>query len=213
MPGARHGAGGARGACRQHGNGAEHHVGRVCGAGRQGQRDRCRRGGSVDGLCLRADPGNRGDDGGCRSAQGGTGRRDGLRFLAAGRGGRRQGRGHPRVGDGGGSGNGHCAGGHGGTGCRGKLVRHQDARGAPGGAFHQRRLQIVSSQVGQVPADRRVRWSYRRRLEKALDLLADPALDVLVSGESPFDQIAQDYGAILEDPSTLCHRVRYAPAL
>ncbi|QFT96418.1 hypothetical protein FIU85_03810 [Roseovarius sp. THAF8] len=82
-----------------------------------------------------------------------------------------------------------------------------------GGAFHQRRLQIVSSQVGQVPADRRVRWSYRRRLEKALDLLADPALDVLVSGESPFDQIAQDYGAILEDPSTLCHRVRYAPAL
>lgn len=64
-----------------------------------------------------------------------------------------------------------------------------------------------------MPADRRVRWSYRRRLEKALDLLADPALDVLVSGESPFDQIAQDYGAILEDPSTLCHRVRYAPAL
>jgi threonine dehydrogenase-like Zn-dependent dehydrogenase len=34
-----------------------------------------------------------------------------------------------------------------------------------GGAFHSRRLRIVGSQVGQVPAARRSRWSHRRRLE------------------------------------------------
>ncbi|QFT93638.1 L-threonine 3-dehydrogenase [Roseovarius sp. THAF9] len=80
-----------------------------------------------------------------------------------------------------------------------------------GGAFHQRRLRIVGSQVGQVPPARRARWSYRRRLEKALDLLADPALDVLISGETPFEGLAAEYGAILEDAETLCHRVRYGP--
>ncbi|MEQ8258157.1 MAG: zinc-binding alcohol dehydrogenase [Roseovarius confluentis] len=80
-----------------------------------------------------------------------------------------------------------------------------------GGAFHQRRLRIVGSQVGQVPPGRRARWSYRRRLEKALSLLADPALDVLISGETPFDGLATEYGAILEDSATLCHRVRYGP--
>ncbi|MGK7652305.1 zinc-dependent alcohol dehydrogenase [Roseovarius sp. B08] len=81
-----------------------------------------------------------------------------------------------------------------------------------GGAFHQRRLRIVGSQVGQVPPGRRARWSYRRRLEKALDLLVDPALDVLISGETAFDRLEEDYGAILEDAATLCHRVRYGPA-
>lgn len=81
-----------------------------------------------------------------------------------------------------------------------------------GGAFHQRRLRIVGSQVGQVPPDRRARWSYRRRLEKALDLLADPALDALISGETAFDGLAEAYGAFLEDAATLCHRVRYGPA-
>jgi threonine dehydrogenase-like Zn-dependent dehydrogenase len=55
-----------------------------------------------------------------------------------------------------------------------------------GGAFHSRRLRLQSSQVGQVAQTRRPRWSYRRRLEKALDLLADPALDALVADEIAF---------------------------
>ena len=55
-----------------------------------------------------------------------------------------------------------------------------------GGAFHSRRLRLVSSQVGMVPAERRARWPHRRRLEVAIALLADPALDVLVSGETGF---------------------------
>ncbi len=78
-----------------------------------------------------------------------------------------------------------------------------------GAGFHSRRLRLVSSQVGRVPAARRLRWSPRRRLETALALLADPALDALVSGETAFADLPERYGAILADPATLCHRVRY----
>jgi hypothetical protein len=78
-----------------------------------------------------------------------------------------------------------------------------------GGAFHSRRLRLVSSQVGHVPTARRARWSNRRRLEAALGLLADPALEVLVSGETRFAEIAPRYGDILARPDTLCHRIYY----
>jgi len=78
-----------------------------------------------------------------------------------------------------------------------------------GGAFHSRRLRIVASQVGQLPPGRRGRWSHRRRLEAALGLLADPALEVLISGETRFDDLPGRYGAILDDPGTLCHLIRY----
>ena len=67
----------------------------------------------------------------------------------------------------------------------------------------------MSSQVGLVPTGRRARWSNRRRLEAALGLLADPALDVLIDGETAFDELPARYGAILDRPETLCHRVRY----
>ncbi|WP_378945291.1 zinc-binding alcohol dehydrogenase [Paracoccus sp. R86501] len=78
-----------------------------------------------------------------------------------------------------------------------------------GGAFHSRRLRIVSSQVGSVPVDRAPRWSLRRRLTKALDLLADDRLDHLISGETPFTKIAPAYPGILADPATVCHRIAY----
>ncbi len=55
-----------------------------------------------------------------------------------------------------------------------------------GGAFHAKRLQLVSSQVGQVSPSRRPRWPYARRLDKALALLADPRLDALISEEIDF---------------------------
>lgn len=80
---------------------------------------------------------------------------------------------------------------------------------ALGAAFHSRRLRLVSSQVGMVPAPRRARWSNRRRLEAALRLLADPALDALIDGETAFADLPARYGAILAAPGTLCHRVRY----
>lgn len=55
-----------------------------------------------------------------------------------------------------------------------------------GGAFHSQRLRLQSSQVGQVSPGRRPRWSYRRRVDKALALLTDPALDALVAEEISF---------------------------
>jgi threonine dehydrogenase-like Zn-dependent dehydrogenase len=55
-----------------------------------------------------------------------------------------------------------------------------------GGAFHSRRLKLVSSQVGHVATSRRARWSYRRRLEAALRLLQDDRLDALIAEEIAF---------------------------
>ncbi|SHH34155.1 zinc-dependent alcohol dehydrogenase [Marivita hallyeonensis] len=80
-----------------------------------------------------------------------------------------------------------------------------------GGRFHQRRLRIVGSQVGRVPPHRAPRWDFGRRLTKAISLLEDPRLDRLISSESAFDALPRDYAAVLADPDTLCHRVRYAP--
>ena len=55
-----------------------------------------------------------------------------------------------------------------------------------GGTFHSRRLKLVSSQVGQIASSHRPRWTYRRRLEKALQLLGDARFDALVAGEISF---------------------------
>lgn len=58
-----------------------------------------------------------------------------------------------------------------------------------GGRFHNARLRIQSSQVGHVAASQRARWSYRRRMELALRLLADPAYDVLLGEPVPFEEV------------------------
>ena len=73
-----------------------------------------------------------------------------------------------------------------------------------GGPFHSRRLRLVSSQVGQIAANRRSRWTYRRRLEAALNLLTHPALDALVAEEIAFAYAAAALPALLD---------HYAPAL
>ncbi len=79
-----------------------------------------------------------------------------------------------------------------------------------GEAFHARRLTLRSSQVGHVPPHRAPRWSRGRRLELALALLADPGLDVLVTGESEFDALPAVLAALADEPGdTLCHRIRY----
>lgn len=57
-----------------------------------------------------------------------------------------------------------------------------------GGAFHSRRLALVSSQVGRIPAARAPRWTHARRLGTALALLDDPVLDRLVTHEVPFEE-------------------------
>lgn len=55
-----------------------------------------------------------------------------------------------------------------------------------GAAFHARRLRLISSQVGQLPPERRPRWTHARRLALALDLLRDPSFDALVGAVVPF---------------------------
>jgi threonine dehydrogenase-like Zn-dependent dehydrogenase len=66
-----------------------------------------------------------------------------------------------------------------------------------GGAFHSRRLRLVSSQVGQVSPDRRPRWDYRRRMQAALGLLDLSALDLLVAKEIAFEDAPRDLPRIL----------------
>ncbi|KUN88304.1 zinc-dependent alcohol dehydrogenase [Streptomyces griseoruber] len=79
-----------------------------------------------------------------------------------------------------------------------------------GEAFHSRRLVIRSSQVGTVSPARADR-SYADRLALALDLLADPALDALVTGESAFEELPEVMpGLASGEIPALCHRVRYA---
>lgn len=66
-----------------------------------------------------------------------------------------------------------------------------------GGAFHARRLQLVSSQVGLVSASRRARWDYARRAQAAMALLADDRLDALITDEIAFRELPQRLPGLL----------------
>jgi threonine dehydrogenase-like Zn-dependent dehydrogenase len=80
-----------------------------------------------------------------------------------------------------------------------------------GEAFHSRRLIVRSSQVGTVAPARRATRGYGDRLALALDLLADPALDALVTGESAFDELPSLLPRLASGQlPALCHRIRYA---
>ena len=79
-----------------------------------------------------------------------------------------------------------------------------------GEAFHARRLTLKSSQVGSIGGPRRARWSLRRRLELALSLLSDPALDVLINSEGAFEELPQTLERLARTPGdVIMHRVRY----
>ena len=79
-----------------------------------------------------------------------------------------------------------------------------------GGAFHARRLSIVSSQVGAVAASQRTRWTHARRMAVALQLLSDARLDVLITGESAFDDLPETMARLAAaPPDVICHRIRY----
>ncbi len=66
-----------------------------------------------------------------------------------------------------------------------------------GGAFHSRRLKLISSQVGSVAASRRARWDYKRRLTAALQLLRDDRLDALLAEEIAFTDAPARLAALL----------------
>lgn len=79
-----------------------------------------------------------------------------------------------------------------------------------GEAFHSRRLAIRSSQVSSIAAPVRARFSPRRRLELAFELLADPALDALITGETAFDELPAELVRLARSPAgTLCRRIVY----
>ena len=66
-----------------------------------------------------------------------------------------------------------------------------------GGAFHSRRLRLLSSQVGQVSAGHRPRWGHRRRAMAAMGLLRLSALDALVAEEIAFEDAPRELPRIL----------------
>ena len=78
----------------------------------------------------------------------------------------------------------------------------------------QRALEIAatirSSQVGSVAPAQRARWDARRRMRLALSLLADSTLDVLITGESGFDDLPQVMPRLAAGGDAIVHRVRYA---
>lgn len=78
-----------------------------------------------------------------------------------------------------------------------------------GEAFHARRLTLRSTQVGRLPPAMTPRWDHQRRLGKALELLDDGRLDVLIGGDSPFDDLPRTLPAVAADQDSLCHRIVY----
>jgi hypothetical protein len=79
-----------------------------------------------------------------------------------------------------------------------------------GGAFHSRRLRLVSSQVGKVATSHRPRWTYGRRLAAAVALLGDPRLDALLAPPVSFQDLATRLPAILDSRSgILCQPIAY----
>ncbi len=87
----------------------------------------------------------------------------------------------------------------------------KDRIGLPlGGAFHSRRLRLVSSQVGAVAPERRSRWTLRRRLEATVRLLADDRLDLLLGEEIPFAELPRHLPRLLAtDAAGVGALVRY----
>jgi 2-desacetyl-2-hydroxyethyl bacteriochlorophyllide A dehydrogenase len=80
---------------------------------------------------------------------------------------------------------------------------------ALGGAFHSKRLKLISSQVGHLPSAQMARWNFAKRMKLALALLRDPVYDALISGEDEFENLPNIMSNITEDRTILCHRIRY----
>jgi threonine dehydrogenase-like Zn-dependent dehydrogenase len=79
-----------------------------------------------------------------------------------------------------------------------------------GGAFHSGRLGIRASQVGTVAAARRGRRTTADRMALALDLLRDPAFDVLLTGSSRFDDLPEVMPRLASGSlPALCHTITY----
>ena len=80
-----------------------------------------------------------------------------------------------------------------------------------GGAFHSRRLRLISSQVGQVASSHRPRWTHNRRLAAAIDLLADSRLDALLAPMVSFYDLPRRLPDILNARNgVVCQLISYS---
>jgi threonine dehydrogenase-like Zn-dependent dehydrogenase len=79
-----------------------------------------------------------------------------------------------------------------------------------GGAFHSRRLGIRASQVGTLSPGPSGRRTTADRLTTALELLRDPAFDVLLTGESRFVELPEVMAQLASGKlPALCHTITY----
>jgi len=79
-----------------------------------------------------------------------------------------------------------------------------------GGSFHSGRLAIRSSQVATVSPARATRRTHADRLALALDLLADPRFDALITGESKFAELPDVLPRLATGAlPALCHVISY----
>jgi threonine dehydrogenase-like Zn-dependent dehydrogenase len=82
-----------------------------------------------------------------------------------------------------------------------------------GEAFHAKRLQLVSTQVGAVSPAMRGRRTHGQRMALALALLDDPRLDALLGPDIPFAELPARIGSVLVPepgaPQPLCPVVTY----
>jgi NADPH:quinone reductase-like Zn-dependent oxidoreductase len=85
-----------------------------------------------------------------------------------------------------------------------------ETRVSLGGTFHSGRLAVRASQVGSVAAARRGRRTTRERLALAIDLLRDPAFDVLLTGDSRFEDLPTVMPRLADgELPALCHSLTY----
>jgi hypothetical protein len=80
-----------------------------------------------------------------------------------------------------------------------------------GGAFHSRRLKLISSQVGKVAPSHRAAFTHRQRLEAAIKLTAHPHLDALLAPAIAFGELPARLPDILKPRSgVLCQLISYS---
>jgi threonine dehydrogenase-like Zn-dependent dehydrogenase len=81
-----------------------------------------------------------------------------------------------------------------------------------GGRFHSARLGIRATQVGEIAEARRGRRTHAERMALALGLLADPAFDALLTGQSAFADLPEVMGKLASGSlPALCHTISYDP--
>ena len=71
-----------------------------------------------------------------------------------------------------------------------------------GGSFHRDRIELVSSQVSTIDPARRGRWDRERRFDTAVEWLDRLDCERLISHQVPFDEAADAYELLDEQPES-----------